>query len=523
VRCAAFVVVLLAALAHVPQAWAHASLLKASPADGAVIARPPASMSLTFNEPVSALVMRLIGPDGTPVPLGGVDVENETVTITAPHSMARGSHVLSWRVISSDGHPVGGSVIFSIGAPSTRPAAQDGTDPGVRVALWTVKLVIYAGLFIGVGGVLFRSWFSDSASPAPAACVVALLGGVVANLLSLGLQGLDALQLPLTELPREAAWETGLTTTYAGTAIVAALAMLAGLLAFAAKSVRLARGFAAVGLLGAGVALALSGHASNAAPTIVNRPAVFLHVVCAAFWIGALLPLFAAVRGSPSAVGELARFSRFIPLPIALLVASGLWLAFVQLGHLDALWTTSYGMVLMAKLAAVSALLALAAANRYWLVPKFELRRVPAARPLATSIAFELALAFVVLALVATWRFTPPPRALAMAAPITIHIHGDKAMAEIEIERENRPRARLSVLDGTFQPLAAREVTLVLANPAAGIEPLRRSAVHVGENSWRIDDLRIPIGGQWNLRVEILISDFEKVMIEDTVTLPRSP
>src|SRR5262249_24997734 len=155
--------------------------------------------------------------------------------------------------------PVGGSVIFSIGAPSTRPAAQGGTDAGVRVALWAVKLVIYAGLFIGVGGALFRSWFSDSVAPAPLACVVALLCVLVANLLSLGLQGLDALELPLSELPRKAAWETGLTTAYGRTAIVSALAMLAGLLAFAAKSVRLARGFAAVGLLGAGVALALSG------------------------------------------------------------------------------------------------------------------------------------------------------------------------------------------------------------------------------------------------------------------------
>ena len=96
-------------------------------------------------------------------------------------------------------------------------------------------------------------------------------------------------------------------------------------------------------------------------------------------------------------------------------------------------------------------------------------------------------------------------------------------MAEIEIERENGRYAQVQVLDGAFRPLAAREVTLVLANPAAGIEPLRRTAIHVGENSWRIDNLRIPIGGQWNVRIEILISDFEKLMIEDTVTLARSP
>jgi copper transport protein len=40
---------------------------------------------------------------------------------------------------------------------------------------------------------------------------------------------------------------------------------------------------------------------------------------------------------------------------------------------------------------------------------------------------------------------------------------------------------------------------------------------------WRIDDLRIPVAGRWNLRVELLISDFDKLMIEDMVTLPQLP
>ena len=139
-----------------------------------------------------------------------------------------------------------------------------------------------------------------------------------------------------------------------------------------------------------------------------------------------------------------------------------------------------------------------------------------------------------ILGLVALWRFTPPPRALAADAPISVHIHGEKAMAQIEIERakQQSPQASVLVLDGAFQPLAAKEVTLVLANPAAGIEPIRMNATRAGASggagaairaTWRIDDLRIPVAGRWNLRVEILISDFEKRIIEDTVTLPRVP
>jgi copper transport protein len=257
---------------------------------------------------------------------------------------------------------------------------------------------------------------------------------------------------------------------------------------------------------------------------------VLVHALCVAFWIGSLLPLYLAVRrttvtGPPLIGTALERFSRAIVPVIALLLASGLWLAVIQLDRIDALWTTDYGRVLAGKLACGALLLGLGALNRYRLVPRFERAGAAAARPLAASIAAELAVALVILALVALWRFTPPPRTLASDAPIALHLHGDKAMAEIEIERKAGEPARASVLvlDGAFRPFAVKEVVLILANPAAGIEPLRVNAVPAGDSRWRIEDLRIPVAGRWTLRIDILVSDFDKVSLEDAVTLPRVP
>jgi copper transport protein len=208
-----------------------------------------------------------------------------------------------------------------------------------------------------------------------------------------------------------------------------------------------------------------------------------------------------------------------------LLTASGLWLAFVQLGRIEALWTTSYGQVLACKLGAVGALLGLAAGNRYWLVPRFQSQGAAAARPARNVDCGRIDRCLVILALVALWRFTPPPRALATTVPISIHLHGEKAMAQIEIERTNGQggRASILVLDGDFRPFAVKEVTLVLGNPAAGIERMRRLATHTQESIWSIDDLRVPVAGRWSVGVEILINDFEKVTLEETVRLPRMP
>ncbi len=177
------------------------------------------------------------------------------------------------------------------------------------------------------------------------------------------------------------------------------------------------------------------------------------------------------------------------------------------------------------KLAAVLALLALGAANRYWLVPRFEARGAEQARPFLASLRSEIALAVALLGVVALWRFTPPPRALAAGQEVSVHFHGPQAMTQIDFEpvRDRGAQVHVEVFDGEVRPLAVKEVMLVFSNPAAGIEPMRRNAVSEGEATWRIDDVRIPVAGRWRLRVELLISDFDKAVLEDQIELPRLP
>jgi copper transport protein len=519
------IIVLLVGLAAAPAAFAHASLVKAEPADGAMLAEPPARLTLTFNEPVSPLVMRLIGPSGEVI-APEVSAENTVVTLTPPR-LRQGSYALSWRVVSADGHPVGGAVLFAVGQASATaaPGLRETGDSSVGAALWSARLVLYLGLIIGIGGAFFQAWLAEGRPRSVTAILGATLGaGLVAAVLSLGLQGLDALALPLAGLIEARPWQTGLATSYGTTVAVAAAALLAGIVALVvAARPHVARGFALAALLGIGLALSLSGHASTAAPRWLMQPSVFLHGVCAAVWIGALMPLMAAVRLPGGGTVALARFSRLIPYPFALLIATGVVLAVVQVETPSALWTSGYGIVLLGKLLAVAALLVLAALNRFVLVP--QLGAGGSASDFVISVVVEVMVAIAILALVATWRFTPPPRALATAAPVSVHLHGERAMAQLAMapRRAGGARVDILVLDGELRPLAAKEVTLVIANPAAGIEPIRRSAARDGDVNWHIDDLVVPVAGRWRLRVEILINDFERVSVEDDAVLARSP
>ena len=522
-----FVCVLLAAVGQAGTAFAHASLIRSEPADRAVVALPPSMLTLIFNEPVSPLVLRLVGPSGEATELKDVVADNATVTIRLPERLRPGTHLLSWRVISADSHPVGGALTFSIGQPSAQPAPpRFDSDRWVVGAVWIAKLALYIGLLVGIGGTFYARWVAlEPLSPGTGKIVAAALEcGMLGAFISVGLQGVDALGLPLSGLKQPQVWAAGLATSYGFTATIAAGAMIVGLAALGLSPER-GRWLSLLGLIGVGAALAASGHASAAEPQLLTRPAVFLHGVAVAFWIGAFLPLAAAMRGPKRREVELTRFSRAIPIALVVLVASGTVLAVVQLRRFDALWTTDYGLVLSGKLAAVFVLLTLAAVNRYALTSSVMEGDGIAAARLVRSITAELLIALVALGLVATWRFKPPPRALIAAAEAAIHahIHTDKAMADVEIERAhaNARRITVTVLDGQFGPLPAKEVTLFLGNTAAGIEPLRLPAAHIEGATWRVENVSIPTVGRWQVRVEILINDFEKVTIEDQIDLPR--
>lgn len=219
----------------------------------------------------------------------------------------------------------------------------------------------------------------------------------------------------------------------------------------------------------------------------------------------------------------LRRFSRIIPFAVLPLVAAGVLLAFIQLRSLDALWTTAYGNVFLVKLALLGALLLLAIVNRFRLTAPAERGDGTAALRLRRSIQAEIVLVVAIFAVAAAWRFTPPPRALAeaAAAPAFVHIHTSKAMAELTItpSRAGPMNVSIMIMTGDFGSLDAKEVTLALSNPAVGIERIKRAATRANDGSWRVDALTLPVSGQWSVRLDILVSGFELVTLEDAIEI----
>ncbi|HEY4203798.1 MAG TPA: copper resistance CopC family protein, partial [Xanthobacteraceae bacterium] len=107
-------------------ALAHASLIASDPTNDAVLPHAPAQLTLTFNEPVEPVNVRIVGSGGVSL-VNDIAHDGARLVFRPPQALSEGAYVVSWRVISADGHPVGGAVTFFVG--NKKSAAPELGDP----------------------------------------------------------------------------------------------------------------------------------------------------------------------------------------------------------------------------------------------------------------------------------------------------------------------------------------------------------------------------------------------------------
>lgn len=170
-------------------------------------------------------------------------------------------------------------------------------------------------------------------------------------------------------------------------------------------------GAAAPALLGAALlvgSFALVGHAADAEPQAVSMTAAVLHTLAGAAWGGGLLGLVATLghrhrSGIAIRAGVMAtRFSSVATFGVVTAGAAGVALATVRLGAVADLWTTRYGLVLMAKTAVVAVVAGIGAYNHLALIPRLACAHDPSAeRRLRRLGLVEVTLVSVVLGITA--------------------------------------------------------------------------------------------------------------------------
>lgn len=143
----AFVVVSVApAFAATPAALPlHAELLGSTPKDGSTV-QTARVVTLEFSEDINPdfVTVQVAGPSGDEAD-GDATTDGGTVTQALAGDLAAGQHAVTYRVVSTDGHPVSGTVTFTTteapAATSPPPSASTTPSPATPTAQPTGSVV----------------------------------------------------------------------------------------------------------------------------------------------------------------------------------------------------------------------------------------------------------------------------------------------------------------------------------------------------------------------------------------------
>ncbi|MFF8533800.1 copper resistance protein CopC [Streptomyces sp. NPDC015532] len=387
-------VLVLVLFSGVNGASAHAALTGTDPQEGSVLKSAPRQVTLTFSESIGLFddSFRVLDPENRRVRTGEpehADGRADTAGVTLPRGLGTGTYTVAWRVVSADSHPVSGAFTFSIGKPSATRAPLPPTagDPASSALYDIARYAAYSGLALSIGAVTFVlvCGFPGSVRRLLVTGWWILLGSTFALLLlrgpyerGTGLSGVfdpKSLSDTLTGRP--------------GIVLVARLALLAAV-AFAPPRVPVrgrgaGRGVVVLGALFS-LALAVTWAAAEHASAGIQVPAAMvssvLHLLAMAVWLGGLAALLTALHrpAEPVAPAVVTRFSRLALVSVAVLAVTGVYQSWRGLGSWDALTSTSYGRLLVVKVALVALLLAAAAFSRRW-TTRAATARTPATVP----------------------------------------------------------------------------------------------------------------------------------------------
>ncbi len=363
---------------------AHSYLAAVEPPLGTVFDESPEFITLIFTQgpDTGPSEYFLESADGEPIstftPVYEGEV-NERVILNFDETLADGNYRIAWKAISTtDGHPTRGIVPLAIGvepAESTSEVVQtEVTDPSVVRMI--VRWLIFLSMTIMVGSLLFPLIAPNQLVPPVRSQKPLLLGSffvlILFGLIDLLIQSQEV-GASITNILLESQWGLYQLTKY-----IFALAI--GALIFSGIQGRLGRLF--VQLLSLGVLLAQSLASHNASLGLVGTISDWVHLLAASLWLGGLVQLAWIWMPQPAKRSNedrlalmqtlIPRFSQLALISVILILISGVYTAYQHIPNLDALFSSMYGRALLAKGILLLPIIALAAVNRFVLVPKMK-------------------------------------------------------------------------------------------------------------------------------------------------------
>lgn len=533
-RCVAALVVLLGGLnAFVPVATAHARLVSSIPVSGSRVEVSPQEITLTFDERISmtSTGLRVFDQAAQRVDAGTADVNRLVATVPVA-SLVDGAYVVVWKAVSNDGHPINGSFTFQVGDGDQRELAGVGREAlaasGTSTTLKAATRVLRFGMYLsfalliaaGVWSVRgirssTRGWIRPTTVVAATTSTVSLLiDGPYVEGRSIG-AAIDP-QVLLETLSRT----TGRS--------IAALIPAALLLGWSVqksegnptqedKRTNQRSSFVLWGSAGlASVLLAASGHGSAGRLVPIALTLTAVHIFAMSVWVGGVgfLALNRRDAKSWSSV-EANNWSKMATYAVCALITSGAFATWRQVGSVDALTETTYGRLLMTKLALVAVMLILGALHRRQRINSQNASPLWSVR----SLRSEAVAGLVVIGIASALSATIPARA-DLVSPISLTFNTATVQTDVTVEpaRPGRNIVHLYVFGSNGRPRDITDIQVVLTHGATATE-IEVDPSKAGTGHEEALNVQIPFAGMWTLEAKVFVNDFEVETASKTIEI----
>ncbi|AGL14813.1 copper resistance CopC/CopD family protein [Actinoplanes sp. N902-109] len=519
-------------------ASAHAALVASDPGDGAIVPDAPNKVTLTFSESVQLISgkIQVLAPDNSRADQGDPQASGSTVTIPLRSGGGRGTYLVSYRVLSADSHPVGGTVTYSVGAASTPPsesAISQKTDPVVRALIPVGKYLGYAGLVLLVGPVLVLAllWPQRLSRVGPARLVWTGLGLILGStVLALWLQapystGSGLFGVSLNDLRDVLGSTFGAVMLVRLGVIIASAFLLRPLLRGVGGETK--ADLALLGVLGV-AALAtwpLTGHPTASPVAGVSVVIDAIHLAAMSVWLGGLVMLvgFLLRNANERELGAiLPIWSRWAATAVAALIMAGSVQALIEVASFKGLYDSTYGRLILVKIALAAVVIGVAALSRR-LVRNRTAEQGPGL--LRRLVAAELAVTAIVLGVTAALVQIAPPRTgttTETAASTTSTVSQTVKNATTSLQVDVFPATvgnntlHLYAYTPDNKPLPVVEWTATAALPAKGIEPIEVPLLRITDFH-AVGDIALPAAGDWMFKFTVRTSDIDQSTLSMTV------
>jgi copper transport protein len=557
---AALAVAAAAAAVLAPSAFAHSVLLGTEPGNDVVVQESPQRVELRFNEPVEMSLggIRVFDSEGNQVDADEVSPNNaRRVGVAIEGELERGTYTVAWRAISADSDPISGAFVFHVQERGVQPGgisveSLTGSSTTVDVFFTGGRFFDFALLLLSLGGSAVLVVALPSAPWRVRRRLYGVLAGLASALalvalLNIFFQGAAAGGIGILDAFRWNVFTTVLETRYGEMMLVqSALAVTLALTAMALRHSEGRDRRALGGLtlaLGAGMAPtpSFSGHASTAGKLALTSD--ITHVIAAALWTGGLGFLIVALVLArddrwPLATRAVPRFSNLAVVSVAALLIAGVINGYLQVRTWSALWETRYGLLLLAKIALVIPLLGLGAYNNRYAVPRLKagIASVLERRRFLTAAGVELAIMVAVVAVTSVLVNAEPARTEALMEEMAMEEGMDAAAGDHEAFESDIDLGEIMAhvvvepavpgensIHLTFEQMDAEkltEVSIAASLPSEDIGPLDFPAepVQGQPGEYVAEGASLSLPGEWELRIEALIGEFD--LLTENITVP---